>query len=110
MLKIDWHDELKRILESGTDQTTADALVFPIIERENGCHYYKMFGLKLYCTCKSEASKRKFAQMIIDYANSLESLEDGEFSLEYVEYQNPKLDNGKFFASVCYEMQPTKEK
>jgi hypothetical protein len=99
MLKIDWEKELQQ----NKEKITTDSLIYPIIEREKGCNYYKICGLKLYMTCKTEGVKRDYAQKIVDYANNLE---DGVFSLEYAEFQNPKLENGKFFASVCYDMIP----
>ena len=108
MLIIDWEKEITRINEEKGD-STADGMIWPIVERERDCHYYRMFGLKGYCTCKTEGLKRFYAQKIVDYVNSLDVNSDGQFSLEYVQYQNPKLDNGKFFAAVCNEMQPTKE-
>ena len=101
MLKINADDWQKQ-----ADMKTLEEWIYPIIQRDKAPSYYNIMGLKLFMTCKTEGLKLLYAQKIVDYVNSLEN---EQFSLEYVEYENPKIGNGKFFSAVCNEMRPTCE-
>jgi hypothetical protein len=70
-------------------------------------HYYRIFGLKLYATCSSEGLKRDYAQKIADYIYSLSS---DEFTVHHIEYQKPKIFDGKLHSYWSNEVKESNKK
>lgn len=64
--------------------------------------YYLIGGLKIFFSTTEENKKHEYVKKISDYAYSLQ---DDNFTVEFVEFERPKLHKGKHFASVSSEIE-----
>lgn len=63
--------------------------------------YYLIGALKIFFTCTEENMKRDYVKKISTYAHELQ---DDNFTVEFVEFERPKLHKGKHFASISNEV------